>query len=128
MLTDVRIKDQDGTRRVDVVDGGDENALVISEAISEATHETAASVAQTTAGKLTATATPCRAVRVWSPDGSGGSTANTGDIAVGYSGLTLANAVHFLSPGDEAVIPCTDAAHVFAVSATASQTLRWEVL
>jgi hypothetical protein len=96
---------------------------------TEAVHKTAITVAQTTAAAIITT-TPCPGggIRVWSPDGTGGSTANTDYIAVGYTGLTLANAAHWLAPGDEALIPCSDALHVFAVSATAAQTLRWEVL
>lgn len=95
----------------------------------EAAHQTAATVAQTTAAQLTTTKTPCRVgIRVWSPNGDGGSVTNTDDIALGYSGLTLANAVEIIKVGQRAFIPCLDASRVYVVSASASQTLRWEVV
>ncbi|HUW12875.1 MAG TPA: hypothetical protein VM537_24315, partial [Anaerolineae bacterium] len=80
-------------------------SMSVTPAIDEATAYAAITVAQTTPAAIMATTAAPRGIRVWSPDGSGGSVANTDYIAIGYTGLTLANAVHWLSPGDEALIP-----------------------
>ncbi len=96
----------------------------------KAVHRAAVVVAQTNAAALSATSLkpPGHAIRVWSPDGSMGSVANAADIAIGYAGLTPANAVDVLKPGDRAEIPCDDLMEVYAVSTAADQTLRVEVL
>jgi hypothetical protein len=89
---------------------------------NEATHKTAVTVAQTTAAAITTTLATPRGIRVSSD------LANTGTIFIGYTGLSLANGTHFLYPGESAIVPCANAVDVFAVSATAAQSLRWEVL
>jgi len=89
----------------------------------------AISVPQTTAAAMGAdTVLTPRGIRLWAPDGTGGSTTNTDAVAVGYLGLTIANGDTWLLPGDEVVLPCASLAEVYSVSASASQTLRVRVL
>lgn len=104
-------------------------ALVETANTSAGTNHAAIAVPQTTAAAMgtSATLTP-RGIRLWSPDGTGGSTTNTDAVAVGYSGLTLANGDTWLLPGDEVVLPCANLSEVYSVSASASQTLRIRVL
>ena len=87
----------------------------------------AITVSSPSAAAIASTRATPRGIRVWSPDGTGGSTANTDDIGIGYSDLTAANCTEWLQPGDFADIDCADIAEVYALSATASQTLRVEV-
>lgn len=86
-------------------------------------------VPQTNAGAMGTIAdlTP-RGIKLWSPDGTGASVANTDAIAVGYSGLTTANGDTWLLPGDEVILPCATLAEAYSVSASAGQTLRVRVL
>lgn len=86
-------------------------------------------VPQTNAGAMGTIAdlTP-RGILLWSPDGELGSVANTAAIAVGYSGLTLANATDPLLPGGSMTLPCASLAEAYSVSASAGQTLRVRVL
>ena len=104
-------------------------SLSVTLAVSQGAEQTEVDVPQTTAAAIVASSTPCNGVMLWAPDGSGGATAaNTDNVFVGSSALSLAKGVVALKPGDSVTIPCSDAHDVFSVCATTGQHLRLAIL